>query len=75
MIPPYLTMREIAKACRLPTWKVKRRLLATGIAERHGGPRSGWVVGESRLRERLPEMYDRVWEHFAKLERTRTCND
>lgn len=68
MIPPYLTMREVSVACRMPTRKVKRRLRAAGIAERHGGPNSGWVVGESRLRERLPEMYDRVWEHYAKLD-------
>lgn len=74
-VPPYLTPSEVGRACGMPGWKVKRLLRRIGIAEKHGGK---WVVGESRLRERLPELYDRVFEHFElvdEIERNRTEPD
>lgn len=41
----------------------KSMLRGAGVLERHGNGR--WFVGESRLRDRLPDVYDRVYEHFA----------
>ena len=40
----------------------KGMLRAAGILELQGNGR--WKVGEARLRERLPDVYDRVFEHF-----------
>jgi len=42
--------------------KAKNLLRAVGILELVG---SRWFVAESRLRERLPDVYDRVFEAFA----------
>lgn len=38
--------------------KAKSLLRGAGILERIG---DRWYVGESRLRERLPDVYDRVY--------------
>lgn len=67
MIPAYLTPAEIAKANEIPTWKARRKLERAGILERDGKNR--WHVAESRLRERLPDMYERVFS-AAEFERT-----
>lgn len=40
----------------------KTMLRGAGILELVGGR---WKVGESRLRDRLPDVYDRVFEHFT----------
>lgn len=61
-IPPYLTTADVAKACGMQTHKARRMLKRAGIAERLG---DAWVVSESRLRERLPDVYDRVFALFA----------
>lgn len=37
----------------------KSLLRGAGILERHANGR--WYVGEARLRERLPDVYDRVF--------------
>ncbi len=58
MIPPYLTPGEVGKACQMSRRKAKSMLRAAGILERIG---DRWYVGESRLRERLPEVYDRMY--------------
>lgn len=42
--------------------KAKSWLRRAGILELHGGR---WVVSESRLRERLPDVYDRVFAFFV----------
>lgn len=43
----------------------KSLLRGAGVLERHSNGR--WFVGESRLRDRLPDVYDRVYEHFVLL--------
>jgi hypothetical protein len=56
-LPPYLTTAEVAKACEMKTRRVRGMLMRAGILERLGRL---WVVGDSRLRARLPEIYGRV---------------
>lgn len=60
-VPPYLTPGQIAKVTGQTARGVKKMLQRIGIAEQHG---TQWVVGESRLRERLPEVYDRVFAAY-----------
>jgi hypothetical protein len=60
-VPPYLTMAQVADANGFSALQAKRLLQRVGIAEKIGGL---WMVGESRLRERLPEVYDRVYAAF-----------
>lgn len=57
-MPPYLTPREVADACRMTRKRAQSMLRRAGILERIG---ERWCVGESQLRERLPEVYDRVY--------------
>lgn len=61
-IPPYLTPSQIGRACRMTSRKAKSLLRRAGILERIG---ERWLVGESQLRERLPEVYDRVYSHIV----------
>lgn len=61
-VPPYLSTGEVAEACEMPTRDARRMLERAGILERLGGH---WSVAESRLRERLPDVYDRVFSMFA----------
>lgn len=65
-IPPYLKVSEVAQACGQSTRRMRRRLTRAGIAEQPGGPGSHWEVGESRLRERFPDVYDRVFEAYTQ---------
>lgn len=60
-VPPYLTMAEVAIANGMRTERTKRMLQRIGIAEKVGGR---WMVGESRLRERMPDLYDRVFARY-----------
>ena len=60
-IPPLLSPAQVGKACRMSRRKAKGLLRAVGILEQVGGR---WYVGESKLRDRLPDLYDRVYEHF-----------
>jgi hypothetical protein len=61
-LPPLLTPAEVGRACRMSRRKAKNMLRACGLLERIG---ERWFVSESRLRERLPDVYDRVFEHFV----------
>jgi len=61
-VPPMLATSEVARACRWSTRYTRRLLRRAGIAELVG---SAWMVGESRLRERLPEVYARVFEFYV----------
>jgi hypothetical protein len=61
-IPPYLTPRQIGEACGMKARTMRSLLRRAGILERIGGR---WVVGESQLRERLPEVYERVYAHLV----------
>ena len=60
-IPPYLSPGVVGKACAMSRFRARSLLSGAGILEKIGGR---WMVGESRLRERLPEVYDRVYAHF-----------
>lgn len=61
-LPPYIEAADVGRACELTTQGAKKLLRRAGIAEKIG---HRWVVGESRLRERLPEVYERVYEHMC----------
>lgn len=61
-IPPYLTPGQVAKACGITQRQARSLLERADILERIG---AHWMVGESRLRENLPEVYDRVYAHFV----------
>lgn len=61
-VPPLISPAEVARACRMSRRKAKNLLRAVGILEQVG---ERWYVGEARLRERLPDVYDRVFEAFA----------
>lgn len=61
-VPPLLTPAQVGKACRMSRRKAKSWLRRAGILELHG---KHWVVSEARLRERLPDVYDRVFTVFV----------
>jgi hypothetical protein len=65
-VPPYITPAEIGKICKMTTKAARGMLRRAGILERLGGV---WVVDESRLRERLPPVYDRVFAWFVLEDR------
>lgn len=58
-LPALLTPAQISKACGMSRRAAKTMLRGAGILERIG---ERWYVGETRLRERLPDVYDRVYE-------------
>lgn len=62
IMPPYIRISVVAKACERPLQAQRRQLARAGILERDGHL---FVVGDSRLRERLPEVYERVFAYFA----------
>jgi hypothetical protein len=68
-IPPYITPGEVGEACGTDQRTAKRLLQRAGILEKIGGH---WSVGDSRLRERLPEVYERVYTYFSALVETDT---
>lgn len=68
-IPAYIEPAIVAKACKvksngrkMTTRDARRMLDRAGILEHLGGNR---VVADSRLRERLPDVYERVFSYFA----------
>lgn len=61
-MPPYLTPAQVGRACRMSRRKAKAFLRNAGILERIG---DRWYVGDSRLRERLPDVYDRVYTYIV----------
>lgn len=60
-IPPLLTPSQVGKACNMSRRAAKSMLRGAGILEQIG---ARWFVGHTRLRERLPDVYDRVFEAF-----------
>lgn len=62
-IPAYLTPALVAKANRMRTEAMRDKLSRAGILERDGEHR--WHVASSRLRERLPDVYERVFSHIV----------
>lgn len=63
-VPAYLRVEEIARACGETTRAMRRQLSRAGLLERDGRL---YRVGESRLRERLPGVHDRVWNAYTIL--------
>jgi len=61
-IPPLISPALVGKACRWSRRKAKGLLRAAGILEQVG---DRWYVGETRLRERLPDVYDRVYTYIV----------
>jgi hypothetical protein len=61
-VPPWLSTGEIARACGLDRRKVVRELRSVHLLDRPG---RYYRVSSSRLRERLPDHYDRVYSWFA----------
>jgi hypothetical protein len=67
VVPPYIGTGDVARACDM-SWKAAKGMLdRAGILERLG---ERWVVGQSRLMERLPDVYGRVYEHFKATARS-----
>lgn len=65
-VPAYIDMADIAKACPLDyssTVAAKRDMQREGIAVKRGGR---WKVSDAMLRERLPDVYDRVYSWFEQ---------
>jgi hypothetical protein len=52
----------VGKACRWSRRNAKGLLRAAGILEQVG---ERWYVGDTRLRERLPDVYDRVYAYIV----------
>jgi hypothetical protein len=67
-VPPYITPSQVGKASDMSTKRARRFLQRSGILEKIGGH---WLVSESRLRERLPDMYDRVFHWFVLADQKR----
>jgi hypothetical protein len=61
-VPPLLSPSQVGRACRMSRRSAKTLLRGAGILEKHANGR--WYVGETRLRERLPDVYDRVYVAF-----------
>jgi len=66
-IPAYPLAATVAKANEQERRSMIRRLAGVGILERHGGR---WCVSQSRLRERLPDYFDRLYEFERKRQET-----
>ena len=67
-LPIPIEAAHIAKACKMTTDRAKRLLQRAQIGELLGGR---WTVGESKLRERLPDVFDRVYAYYV-LRRLKT---
>ena len=68
-VPPYLTPGQIGRACGLNRRKALRLLKRAGVAVMIG---DRWAIGESALREHLPEVYDRVFTFFVVTDSDRS---
>lgn len=60
-IPPLLSPAQVGTACGISRRAAKNMLRGAGLLQLVG---ARWHVGEARLRERLPDVYDRVYEYF-----------
>jgi hypothetical protein len=61
-VPPYLKPSLVAKACGLSRKEAKSLLRRARLLERIG---THDYVAESKLRDSLPEVYDRVYAHVV----------
>lgn len=65
-VPALIDMADLAAACPVdfPDARAARRAMQrAGIAEKLG---RNWKVGDGRLRELLPDVYDRVYVWFER---------
>jgi len=62
-IPPYPLAARVALANKMSRRAMITKLAGVGILERHGGR---WCVAKSRLRARLADVYDALWEFESK---------
>lgn len=69
-LPAYLEVALIAKANNMSTEKTRRKLHRAGILEPDGPHR--YHVAESRLRERLSDMHERVYSYLVRQAESRT---
>jgi flagellar capping protein FliD len=67
-VPPTLSPGEIARACGVTRDKALTELKSAGLIEWRGGRMR---ISESKLRERLPDHYDRVYRFFVLEEQGR----
>lgn len=58
----FFSPAQVGKACNMSRRTAKNMLRAAGLLELEG---SRWYVDEERLRQRLPDVYDRV--HAARV--------
>lgn len=59
VVPSQIRLRHYADACKITVRVARTRLQRVGILDLIG--RRQAVVGDSRLRERLPDDYERVY--------------
>jgi hypothetical protein len=64
-VPAYIRLSDVAKACRLSRDSAFTELKNAKLLERRGRL---WKVSRSRFRERLPDMFDDVYEYFDGLD-------
>jgi hypothetical protein len=62
-VPPYLSPGQIGRACDLSRKSALTELAGAGLVERNNRRRIR--ISSSRLRERLPDVYDRVYAWFV----------
>lgn len=60
MMPPYIGTALVAKACGYTTKGARGFLRRAGVLDRIG---SRWLVSEAKLRDRLPDVYERVFSY------------
>lgn len=63
-VPPLITAFQVSKACKVSKKVASGWLKRAGILERHG---ERFVVQERHLREKLDDVYQRVWKYFDSL--------
>ena len=63
LLPARLTASQVGDVCRMSSTSATAMLRDAGIAEHD--ERGRWYVKTSRLRASLPDVYQRVYEHFV----------
>jgi len=61
-LPPLLSPSQVGAACNMSRRAAKSMLRGAALLEKVGGR---WYVGEARLRERLPDVHERILERFV----------
>ena len=64
VLPPYLSPGQIARANGISRYVAQKKCERAGILEADGPHR--WHVSSTKLRERLDEMYGRVFDYFVE---------